>query len=132
MRLKPRHYVLCAVIIAIFVVNIVRNHHRQTITSTPAAPIVTGPRVITPLWTSFDTAASLRDAPDAQFLPALHSLQQLLDTTHDNTTSAVDGCHTWLLFYRQAVIHPSKDPTWKDRSAHHIDGCVKYHLDLGL
>jgi len=132
MRLRPRHYALCAVIIAIFVVNIVRNHHRQTVTSSPPGPVVTGPRVITPLWSAFDAAAALRDAPDAQFLPALHNLQQLLDTTHDATTSAVDGCHTWLLFYRQAVLHPSKDTAWKDRSAHHLDSCVKYHLDTSL
>jgi hypothetical protein len=130
MRLRPRHYILCAVIIAIFVVNIVRNRHHQTITSAPPVPVVVmGPRMDTPAWAAFDVAAGLRDSSDAQFQPALHDLQQQVDATHDATTTPLTGCQTWLLFYRQSVIHPSKDLDWKNRSTSHVNGCVKYHAD---
>jgi len=130
MRLKPRHYILCAVIIAIFVVNIVRNRHRHTTVTTPAPVVVTGPRANTPAWAAFDTAASMRDLGDDKFLPALHDLQQLSDASKDPADKDIPGCQTWLLFYRQGVIHPTKNTEWKDRSAHHLAGCIQYHLDI--
>jgi hypothetical protein len=132
MRLRPRHYILCAVIIAIFVVNIVRNRHRQTANVAPPAPVAMGPRIDTPAWSAFDVAAGFRDGTDAQFQPALHDLQQQIDATHDATTTPLTGCKTWLLFYRQSVLHPSKDLDWKNRSTSHVNGCVKYHADTSI
>jgi hypothetical protein len=131
MRLRPRHYILVAAIIAVFVYNIVRNHHRQTISSVPPAPIVhLGPPPQSPSWTAFDHAVDLRDTPDAQFLPALHELNhQIALATDPASTAGLTGCITWLEFYRQGVNHPSRDTTWKDRSTHHLNGCTRYHID---
>jgi hypothetical protein len=130
MRLKPRHYILCAVVIAIFAVNVVRNRHHRAATTANAPVMITGPRASTPAWAAFDTAASMRDLPDDKFLPALHDLQQLSDASHEPADKDIPGCQTWLLFYRQGVIHPARDQSWKDRSAHHLAGCIQYHLDV--
>jgi hypothetical protein len=115
MRLRPRHYVLFALIVAVFVYNIIRNHRsKPSLTPTPIHVVPTGPKADTPVWRAFDHATALRDAPNAEFHPNL---------------SAVQGCLTWLEFYRQGVNHPSRDTEWKDRSTHHLNGCTQYHLD---
>jgi hypothetical protein len=134
MQLRPRHYILLAIIIAIFVFNIVRHRHdaRNAISNTPAPIIITTPRLNTPAWAAFDHAASLRDAPDSDFQPALKDLNQLIPldpNQNDGHIAAIKGCLTWLEFYRQGIAHTSNDPQWKSRSNHHLDDCVKYHLD---
>jgi hypothetical protein len=131
MSLKPRHFVLIAVIIALFGYNIYK--HRQganpsegpgrVVTTTHPAPVQT------PTWTAFDQAAAKRNAPNDPFDPLMQAFQKQLDATHDTTTGDLSGCLTWLQFYRQGVNHPSRDTTWKDRSTRHLDGCSKYHLD---
>jgi hypothetical protein len=129
--LKPRHFVLIAVIFALFAFNLYRNRHSKQpadgpgriVTTTHPAPVQT------PTWTAFDKAAAQRDAPNEQFDPLMQAFQKQLDATHDTTTSDLGGCLTWLQFYRQGVNHPSKDTSWKDRSERHLNGCVQYHLD---
>src|ERR1700727_820261 len=82
MNLRPRHYILLAVVIGLFIFNIVRHRRDQrNLTSTnnaPAPVVMTTPRINTPAWVAFDHAASLRDDPPATFAPALHDLQQLI------------------------------------------------------
>jgi hypothetical protein len=127
MQLRPRHYVLLAVIVGLFVFNIMRHRHAQpAITPGPAPIILTGPPLQSPAWAAFDHAASLRDAAEADFQPAMTSLQQDI---HSAPSADLNGCLTWLEFYRQGALHPSVDPAWKQRSQHHLDGCVKFHLD---
>jgi hypothetical protein len=131
MRLKPRHYVLFLLIVAVFVWNIVRNHHRQpTLQPAPASIVHTGPPPQSPGWSAFDAAAHLRDAPETQFQPALKSLQNLLPA--DPNHADINGCLIWLQFYRQGMVQTHTDPQMKDRAIHHIDGCTRYHLDTAL
>ena len=127
MQLRPRHFVLLALVIGLFVINILRHRRRPPVTYAPPAPVVAGPRSTAPAWTAFDHAATLRDAPDAQFQPALENLQQ---QSSDAAPQGLAGCMTWLEFYRQGVLHPARDPQWKARSEHHLDGCVQYHADI--
>lgn len=140
MQLRPRHYVLLAIVLGIFIVNMVR-HRRDTrpihSTNTPAPIVVTKPRIDTPAWAAFDHAASLRDAPAADFDPALADLNRLIpldpNTTDPNQTDThiadIKGCLTWLDFYRQGMAQSHADPKMKARSAHHLDTCTQYHLD---
>jgi hypothetical protein len=130
MSLKPRHFVLIAIIIGIFIFNLYRNRKAKLPTD-GTAPIVTthSAPAQTPTWTAFDHAATLRDANPTDFDPAMQSLQQELTTASGPTLSDIKGCLTWLEFYRQGHLHPSTDPKWKDRSERHLNGCVKYHLD---
>ena len=137
MRLRPRHYLLLALIIGIFVYNIVRNrrHVTNTSTITTAPVVITGPRAQSPGWEAFDHAAALRDAPGDQFEPAAAALQQQLapdSRAPDPHAPDIKGCQTWLAFYRQGMAQTRTAPQMKDRSARHIDGCVKYHLDTTL
>jgi hypothetical protein len=127
MQLRPRHYVLLAVIVGLFVFNIIRHRHTQPVVTPGPAPIVTtAPPLQTPAWTAFDHAASLRDAPEPAFQPAMSALQQRI---HLAPSADLNGCLTWLEFYRQGALHPSIDPAWKQRSQRHLDGCVQFHLD---
>jgi hypothetical protein len=131
MPLKPRHFVLIAVIIGLFAFNLWRNRHRVTPTAGPAAVVTTTHPVPvqSPAWSAFDHAAGLRDAAADTFDPALKALDDQLATTHDATVEDLKGCRTWLVFYRQGINHPSTDTKWKDRSDSHLNGCVKFHLD---
>jgi hypothetical protein len=135
MQLRPRHYILLVIILGLFVYNIVRHRHdsRLAISNTPAPVVVTGkPRVNTPAWAAFDHTAALRDESDATFQPALKDLNQLLPLDPNQTDghiADIKGCLTWLEFYRQGMAQSHVDPQMKSRSAHHLDTCVKYHLD---
>ena len=137
MSLRPRHYVLLAVILGLFIFNIVRHRHdaRNAISNTPAPVIVTKPRIDTPAWAAFDHAAALRDETPATFDPALQDLNKLipLDANQkDGHLTDIRGCMIWLEFYRQGAAQTHPDPKMKDRAIHHIDNCVKYHLDTGV
>jgi hypothetical protein len=127
--LRPRHYLLIAVIIGLFVFNLWRRHAAPTISHTRAPVVTTATPAQTPAWSAFDHAASLRDVPNDQFDPAMQSLQQTIASATDPSVPDVKGCLTWLQFYRQGVNHPGNDPQWKDRSERHLNGCVKFHLD---
>jgi hypothetical protein len=131
MSLRPRHYVLIAVILGLFLFNMVRRRHAQPATTAAPAHIVpTSPPTQSPAWTAFDHAAALRDAPDPAFQPAMQDLQQQIAAAPAGQD--MQGCLTWLEFYRQGALHPTLDPAWKQRSQHHLDGCVKYHLDTSI
>jgi hypothetical protein len=127
MQLRPRHYVLLAVIVGLFIFNIVRHRKPQpSVTPGPAPIVTTEPPLQSPAWAAFDRAASLRDAPDADFQPAMSAVEKQI---HAAPSADLNGCLTWLEFYRQGALHPSADPAWKQRSQHHLDGCTKFHLD---
>ena len=127
MNLRPRHYVLVAIIFGVFVFNMVRHRKMQQPVNERNVAVYTSPPVQTPAWTAFDRAAGLRDAPDVQYQPALLALQKQIRATPAGQD--MEGCMTWLAFYRQGTLHPSNDPQWKQRSQRHLDGCVKFHLD---
>jgi hypothetical protein len=127
--LKPRHYLLIALIIGLFVFNLWHRHAAPTINPNRTPIVTTAPPAQTPAWSAFDHAAGLRDVPNDQFDPAMQSLQKTIATATDSSASDVKGCLTWLEFYRQGVNHPSRDPQWKERSERHLNGCVKFHLD---
>jgi hypothetical protein len=127
--IRPRHYLLIAFIIGLFIFNLWRRNHPAAITPKPTPVVTTAPPVQTPAWSAFDHAASLRDAGNDTFDPAMQALNQAIASATDPSVSDIKGCLTWLQFYRQGVNHPSKDTTWKDRSSSHLNGCTKYHLD---
>ena len=134
MSLRPRHYILLAVVLGLFAWNILRYRHAQhdaVPPPTPAPVVNTASRVNTPAWTAFDLAADLRDAADDQYGPAIKSLQEKVAAANANdaATKDVKGCLVWLQEYRENEKHPGPDTTWKTRSARHLDGCVQYHLD---
>jgi hypothetical protein len=125
MRLRPRHYVLIALLIGVFLFN--RFHRRAVSPDATAIHLApTAPPADTPAWRAFDAAAHLRDAPAAQFDPALDTVHKELQLT---PTPDISSCLTWLDFYRQSTTHPVKDKQWSDRSARHLDSCTKYHAD---
>ena len=136
MSLRPRHYVLLAVILGLFIFNIVRHRHdaRNVISNTPAPVIVTKPRIDTPAWAAFDHAAALRNDPPATYEPAVHDLQQLLPldpNQNDGHLTDIHGCLTWLGIYRKGAAQTHPTDSMKDIASHHIDDCVKFHQDTG-
>ena len=137
MQLRPRHYILLAIIIGLFAYNIVRHRRdeRNAISNTTPAPVIINKaRVSTPAWAAFDHAAALRDDPATTYDPALKDLHTLLPLDPDQKDGHIEeinGCLTWLEFYRQGMAQTHPDPKMKDRATHHIDDCVKYHQDTG-
>ena len=130
MRFRPRHYVLIAIIVALGVYNIIRTHrapHRATPPTT--APASLGPAPESAAWQAFDAAAGLRDADDTKFQPALSTLKQQMQTAPGGQKADLNGCHTWLLFYRQNM-HAAPNDSWRKRSTEHLDNCVRYHRDI--
>jgi hypothetical protein len=128
MRFRPRHYALFALLVAVFVYNMVRRHRATVIPSPAAVQVVpSGPKADTPAWRAFDHAASLRDAPAIQFSPALKDVEQQLP--NDPGAADIRGCLIWLQFYRQGMAQIRTDPQMKDRSIHHLAGCTQFHLD---
>jgi hypothetical protein len=138
MPIRPRHYILLAVVLGIFVFNILRHRHdaQNAITPPPAPVVTTATKLQTPAWAAFDHAAGLRDAPPDQFAPALADVQKLLPldpNPNDGHLSDIKGCLTWLEFYRQGMaqsgIQHHADPQMKSSSLRHINGCTQFHLD---
>jgi hypothetical protein len=134
MQLRPRHFVLFAIVVGLFIYNIVRHRHdgQNAISKPPAPVVITTPRLNTPAWAAFDQTAGLRDAPESGFQPAFTDLNRLLlldPNQTDGHIADIKGCLTWLEFYRQGMAQTRVDPQMKQRSIHHIDNCVKYHLD---
>lgn len=130
MRFRPRHYVLIAIVLALGIYNIVRSrrgvHEVRNITVSPSS---VGPVPQSSAWQAFDHAASLRDADDDQFHPALQQLKQQIDSASAHQKPDLGGCRTWLLFYRQNMHAPAND-SWRQRSTQHLDNCVRYHRDI--
>ena len=122
MKLQPRHFVLLAVILALFGWNIFRAHqrHQQELKSFQQSNSAAASA-----WSAYDHASALRDAPDDQFQPAFTALRSATegDVADQNAQAltAVRSCKTWLVFYR--------NPQWRSNARKHVDGCTKFHLD---
>lgn len=141
MNLRPRHYVLLVVILGLAVWNIVRSHRPKPAPQSAPTQIKlpAAQRGISPVWAFYDRVAELRDAPDAQFRPALDQLNQHLDTangvavppqTSNDEIADLKGCRTWLLFYRQARGGGGAQQDWLKRSETHVRSCVTNHRDV--
>ena len=145
MRFRPRHYVLIVVILALGAYNFVRIRRlsQQTVpvSTTASEPALQpGSHATSPVWPLYDNAAAVRDAPDAQFQPALKALNQGIDninaasvppTTTPDEIADLHGCQTWLLFYRQEHLHPAVNkPGWAAQLQSHVNSCVANHRDI--
>ncbi|HTV08816.1 MAG TPA: hypothetical protein VMD97_07220 [Candidatus Aquilonibacter sp.] len=129
MRFRPRHYILIAIILALGLYNLYRMHRPhatrvETVNVVPAGPVSQSPS-----WQAFDKAAALRDAPDAQFEPVLQQLHHEIDIASAKEKPDLDGCQTWLIFYRQNSHAAANDP-WRQRSTQHLNNCVSQHRDI--
>lgn len=129
MRFRPRHYVLIAIIVALGIWNLIRMHRPHATRVETVNVVPTGPVSQTLAWQAFDNAASLRDAPDTQFQPALQQLRHEIDIASANEKQDLDGCQTWLLFYRQNS-HAAPSDAWRQRSTQHLNNCVSQHRDV--
>jgi len=130
MRFRPRHYILIAIILGLGVYNLIRMHRApQRVMAPTNNSVAVGPIPQSPAWQAFDNAAALRDAGDDQFQPALSALNQQIEIASAQQKPDLDGCHTWLLFYRQNA-HAAAQDTWRQRSTQHLDSCVSQHRDL--
>ncbi len=134
MNLRPRHYVLLAIILGLFVYNIIRHHRDEqnlhSSSDAPAPVLMQKPRLNTPAWAAFDQLASLRDAPAATYDPALkdlHTLMPLDPNPKDGHLEDIKGCLIWLEFYRQGMAQTNPDKDMHARALRHINDCVKYH-----
>jgi hypothetical protein len=141
--MQPRRILLLTILIALAAYNIWRYEHLRHLraSTAPAATITTrntadNTSPAMSVWSSFDTAATLRDAPDAQFQPALSTLRSAEASVPNPNLKAnadvienIKGCTTWLLFYRQAIHRTPVDTNWQQRSARHLDSCVRNHVD---
>jgi len=130
MRFRPRHYILIAIILALGIYNLVRMHRApQRVIAPTNSSVPVGPIPQSPAWQAFDKAAGLRDASDDQFQPALAALKQQINTASEQQKPDLDGCQTWLLFYRQNA-HAAPSDAWRQRSTQHVNNCLTYHRDL--
>ena len=130
MRFRPRHYVLIAIILALGIYNLIRMHRApQRVIAPTNNSVCVGPISQSPAWQAFDKAAALRDADDGQFKPALEQLRQQMESASAQEMPDLNGCQTWLLFYRQNA-HASAQDTWRQRSTQHLDNCVSQHRDV--
>lgn len=134
MRLKPRQYLLIALILALGVFNFYRLHraHRQQ----AATPVTIAPQpssdatpAVVAAWAAYDHAASLRDAPSEQFAPALAALDAaktaLAPTSHD-ASADLEGCRLYLISYHS---HSLSGPNGLHQASQHIDRCIQLHRD---
>jgi hypothetical protein len=130
MRFRPRHYVLIVVILALGIYNFVRMHRAPQRVIAPTNNSVSVGRISqSPAWQAFDKAASLRDASDDQFQPALQQFKQQMASASAQERQDLDGCQTWLLFYRQNA-HAGSQDGWRQRSTQHLNSCISQHRDL--
>ncbi len=130
MRFRPRHYVLIVIILALGVYNFVRMHRAsQRVIAPTNRSVSVGPVSQSPAWQAFDKAASLRDAGDDQFQPALQQFKQQAASASAQEKPDLNGCQTWLLFYRKN-FHADSQDAWRQRSTQHLNNCVGQHRDL--
>ena len=126
MRLKPRHYLLIAVLIGLGIWNFVRSRRGTR----PAAPAVAVSG--SPAWQAFDRAAASRDAPEAQFTPVLNDLKAQTEAATGHDAADLRDCQMWLLYYRHSVPMASgKSGDWSMLSTSHVQTCMSTHRDIG-
>jgi hypothetical protein len=125
MRLHPRHYLLLGLIVLLGIWNFARLRR----THQPAA---LAPATNTPGWQAFDRAAGLRDAPDAQFTPALDTLRAQTESSTGTEAADLRGCQMWLLYYRHSVpMAGGKPGDWAMLATSHVQSCLTNHRDVG-
>jgi hypothetical protein len=129
MRFRPRHYVLIAIILALGIYNFIRIHRAHGPQNVTVNVAPSGPISQSSAWQAFDKAASLRDTSDAQFQAALQQLHHEIDIASAKEKPDLDGCQTWLIFYRQNS-HAAPNDTWRQRSTQHLNNCVSQHRDV--
>ena len=130
MRFRPRHYVLIVIILALGVYNLVRMHRAPLRVIAPTnSSVSVGPVSQSPAWQAFDKAAALRDAGDDQFQSALSALEQEIGSASTKEKQELNGCQTWLIFYRQNA-HAGANDSWRQRSTQHLNSCVSQHRDV--
>ena len=128
MRLKPRHYLLIAVLLGLGLWNLVRSRRAMH----PAAPATAVSVSGTPAWQAFDRAAALRDASDTQFTPALNELKPQTEAATGPDAADLRDCQMWLLYYRHSVMAASgKAGDWAKLATGHVQSCMSTHRDIG-
>lgn len=126
MRFQPRHYLLIAILLALGAWNFLRSRHAHT-----AAPSAMGVSR-SPGWATFDRAAALRDAPEAQFTPALNDLKRQTESATGPEAADLRDCQMWLLYYRHSVpMAAGKAGDWATLSTGHVQTCLANHRDVG-
>ena len=126
MRLQPRHYLLIGIIVLLGIWNFVRLNRARHPAGAPGAALNT------PGWQAFDHAASLRDAPEPQFTPALDALRAQTESSTGPEAADLRGCQMWLLYYRHNVPMASGKPSdWSMLATSHVQSCTSTHHDLG-
>lgn len=124
MRMHPRHYVLLGLVVLLGIWNLLRLHKARHPDVAPAAN-TTG-------WAAYDRAAALRDAPEAQFTPALDALRAQTESGTGPEGSDLRGCQMWLLYYRHSVpMAGGKPGDWAMLATGHVQSCMSNHRDIG-
>lgn len=124
MRLQPRHYVLLGLVVLLGIWNLLRLRRAHP----PQQP----PATHTPGWSAYDHAAQLRDAPEAQFTPALDTLRAQTESATGADAADLRSCQMWLLYYRHSVPMASgKASNWAMLATSHVQSCMANHRDIG-
>ena len=129
MRLQSRHYLLIAIVLALGIYNLVRVYRARGNASGVAVP---ANRPGSPAWGSFDRAAALRDAPEAQFTPALTALRAQADAAQGSDVGDLRNCLMWLQYYRHsAPMAGGNANSWGMLATGHVQSCMNEHRDVG-
>ena len=129
MRLQSRHYLLIAIVLALGVYNLVRIHRARHNAGGVAVP---ANRPGSPAWGNFDRAAALRDAPEAQFTPALTALRTQADAAQGSDAGDLRNCLMWLQYYRHSVpMAGGNANSWGMLATGHVQSCMNEHRDVG-
>lgn len=137
-----RRVLLLSILLILVAYNLWRYNHQRHLAGTSTVS-TTQPRLTDPsataaaMWNAYDQAATLADAPDAQFQPAFDNVRTQsasIDSPNlkpnADTLADIRGCMTWLMFYRQNVNKPHPDAAWKNRALSHLQSCKQNHADI--
>ncbi len=126
--MRPRHYVLIALLLGVFVFNMVRARHRNAVAPMPANATVGTISETQFAWTQYEHAAALKDAPAAQYAMALQTFDNAFahvpSTPGAHDRSDMETCRMWLQQYRS----PSTG-SMHSMAPHHVDTCAHDHVD---